>query len=233
MPINIGGDGVSEVTIGGEVVEEITVDGDVVYTDASAATIVESWEDDDFAEWDNVSADWTTQTDFTPGGAIGARYSSSSSSGMVRTTGVDRLPQQGDIFKYDWRTSVASVDAANIEFRVMWADTGTDWYEIHHDLSNNELEFWLRGSTNDQLFDVASDLPANTHLRTVVKWDDGTLGGSAGDFTISVLNVEAGTVLASGTANDPTLTGPGQIQLAPQPEEQWTLDFDYWRITTP
>lgn len=196
--------------------------------------IIDSWESGDFSAWDSVQTGWTTQSSFVTDGSLGARYSESQSDTITRTSGVDRLPEQGDIFKLDFQTDLSTANSSSNECRVHWADNGTDWYEVHLSVADGNIEFWLRGGTNDRPLNMSHDFAADTHYQLTVEWDDGTLGGSAGDFTITLTDMDAGTDVASGTANDTNHTGPGnEVSIQMNINEQVTWDFDNWRITNP
>lgn len=199
-----------------------------------APDVVESWEDQDFSEWSSVGAGWSIQSSFVTDGDYGAEYSDSGGNTTVRSTGVDDLPQQGDRFVIDWTTSIGSDNASGVEWRLHWAYDGTDWYEIHHNMDESTLEFWLRGSSDTRHINDVADYDADTHYQTVVVWDDGaTFGGSAGDFDIKVTDMDnGGSVVASGSASDNNLTD-GEVRMQPNPTEQVTFQFDNWRITNP
>lgn len=199
---------------------------------ASSTVIIDSWESQSWADWD-TPGDWTTGTTFVTDGTYGGEHTTSSGSTATSESGLNAYPQQGDIFKVDFQTSPGTSGASDtFDFRVGWAaNTSTgERYEFHADIQNGDFELWERSPNNRLAVDSGVSWQDSTHYEVEVTWDDGTLGGSAGDMTLTLTNVDTSSQVTQISASDSDFTSGGVLAQAivNNANEIYT---DYWRIT--
>lgn len=198
--------------------------------ETAAATIIDSFEDQDFSEYS--SSNWTTGTTFVTDGSYGAEHSGTSGSLADSESGLNAYPSQGDKFKFDFETTVSTSNTSDSwELRIGWAwdSANNNWYEVHLDVVNGDFEVWAR-DVNDRFINESYSYSADTHYSVTVEWDDGsTFGGSAGDMTVTLRDEDAGTQEVQASDNDTSWTSGG-VRMQVISNLSQTFYFDYWRI---
>jgi hypothetical protein len=201
----------------------------------ATTTVVDSFEDSDISEYNGATANVTVadEQNVTVSAQDGSKvlhYTSSNNSGITSDPGegLNAYPSQGDVFRYwvyDVNDSFSRVgfaaqpgaDPSDNEYLIqVWAaGDGVNIYEREND-----------SITSRAGFDTA--INSGEWYEVKVTWDDGTLGGNAGDITVELFD-SGGTSLGSATANagdfSQTYTSGGVTWRAS--DETF---FDYMRI---
>ena len=198
-------------------------------------TLIDSFEDQDLSEYYQSPEDYNIGQQFPIDGNYSLRYPANlTGSQMYSDSGLNAYPQQGDIFKIDWQINTASADTSSFyrweqQFAVDSADQDIRYF-INYSIDGNSIAIWNDDTNTRIAVDFSVDYQANTHYQTEVVWDDGSLGGSAGDFTLTLTDVDSGTQVSQISGNDTGLTSGG-IGFDTTNDEGGTFDFDYYRIT--
>lgn len=180
-------------------------DGTVLYT----AGLVDSWEDQDFAEYDLVDGaktDFGFNTTNTKHGTVAAELADDTSyPKLLSTAGLDHYPAPGDRFEIWVYHSIGTATATTCQYGIYFG--GIDLSNLYYwrtqvDSGIHELMVKSNGS-NSQIARADANLDAGWY-RWIIDWDDGaTFGGVSGDMT-GTIEDESGTVVATMSGNDTT-----------------------------
>lgn len=132
---------------------------------------------------------------------------------IVSDTSLPNLPQRGDTFRFDWEAVSGIPSNDNSKFFVQFGGqdgpTGThNAYELEIEVATAEVDMQVDdGGTDTSLGDATIPLDNYTSYRTTIAWDtDGN-----GQFDISFLNRDTGTVVGSITTDSDTTFNGGNI----------------------
>lgn len=202
---------------------------------SSGPTIVDSFEDQDKAEYDVGDASaWNVDQTFASDGSYGLTHTGAAQSkDLISTSGLDAYPSQGSEFHIDheWTYGGASANSHQMRYYFAYND-GSNHYMIQEIHNDGNLEIWRDiGSGYERIassFDA--NYPENTKIRTEVVWDDGTLGGSQGDITVTLIDTSDGSQIDTLSANDTNHTSGGMGFNSNIADSNFRNSFDYWRI---
>lgn len=189
---------------------------------------IDSFEDQDLSEYSGATGDFSITQDFATDGDWGLEYSAADGLSIISQSGLDHYPSQGDIIKYDWETTASTSATSgfarfNFGFGVQTNDSNRYYVQINVDGGSTSI--WEDGADDRIAVDFSTDYDANTHYSVEITWDDGTLGGSAGDLTVVVTDEDAGTEVTTISANDTTYSDGGiEWEFANGSGETWNVD---------
>ena len=176
-------------------------------------SMVDDYEDGEMAEYEDHDGVWdTNEVQF----ATSPVYSGDSSvfvegtpggQKLISTNGLDIYPKQGDEFEF-YGYLDGTVGAGSGQLATYFGvQDGANHYYVDVRWYNDEVRLHKNGSYVANAQSVG--LTGQAWHRFRVQWDDGsTFGGVAGDITI-IVEDDAGTQLASFTANDTEYTEGG------------------------
>lgn len=186
---------------GGVQFSEGSTDGDWYFDDWRLAgqqtpDVIDSFEDQDFAEYSGFPAYFHIDGD----AAIDGRYSAQSDDDQYRIyayshpgDGLAHYPQKGDIFEYHVRASALnSMGVSGCWWGVVDGAEDDNHYTARVLWDTDEIELSVEdGGTLTQLATASEvGLSADTWVNIRVEWDDGTLGGTDNDIRLTVTGID-------------------------------------------
>jgi hypothetical protein len=203
----------------------------------SGVTIVDSFEDQDLAEYTGASTSDSGKSIVTSPVLDGtyALELTSFESGMysVPGDGLNAYPTKGDVFNLIQQTT----GSVNGRWRLYFGlETGTDeTYEVEFDLDNStfSLNSVVGGSRSTLVSATSVPYATGTWYAGRVTWDDGTLGGSDNDITVELVEDPTGSATVLETlgpvSNSDHATGDG-VGLNAANYNANAVVVDYWHI---
>lgn len=202
-----------------------------------APVVVEDWEDDSpLSEWSGSTGDVTIQTGTVHNGSNAAQFGDGAT-GFIEIdslagNGLGAYPQKGDIFKLYVR--VTSATAGNNRIKYGAADTD-NCYHIEVDYGNDRFRLLkdVSGSVDTVFGSVTGvGFSTDTWYEVELTWDDGSLGGTEDDMTVSLADMSSDTGLGSATGNDSDYASEGGVIASAWVGNAGEDKFvDYWHIT--
>lgn len=176
----------------------------------SGPPVIDSYEDQDFAEYDleldGGAAEYDFITTNAQDGDVSARLVDNTGWPYVASTGgLDYYPGEGDRIVFWAYNSIGTSSASNCQFGIWFAGNDFDnAYFIRHRVDSGFARFDRNsdtyGNTSWGKFNV--DVAAGWN-KYILEWDDGsTFGGTTGEMTLTIED-DSGTVLGSGSGSDP------------------------------
>lgn len=185
-------------------------DGSVLWSGGPAETIVDSWEDQDYAEYDlessGTTADFGFNTTNTKHGGVAAELSGNTSyPKILSTSGLDNYPAPGDHFEIWKYNSIGTTSASNCQFGMYFGGVDlSNLYYTRQRVDDSTMQLMVKSGGTDSGVDTATTSLDAGWYRWDIEWDDGsTFGGADGDFSITCED-EAGATMFTLAGNDTT-----------------------------
>ena len=205
---------------------------------ATPVTVIDSFEHRDVTNngWSTVASggqDWTYSSAFLGCGDVSLALSGNSFRRIASYPGdgLSAYPQQGDVLKYEWQTTITP-GGGDGQLRLYFAaDQNDDVYRLDMDIGDDKVALYDR--LDNRQIDVVTGvgLQADTHYSTTLEWDDGnTFGGAAGDMTVRVVDLETGSTVARLSGNDAARSQGGIEIMHATNSAGDTIYSDYYRI---
>ncbi|TQQ81865.1 hypothetical protein [Halonotius roseus] len=206
---------------------------------ATEISIFDSFEDGDFSEYPNKTDDgsgWTFGSSFVTDGTAGIEITGAKDDLLSYPgDGLSDYPAPGDTWKFDIESSLGTTETSSIHrywFYFGISDDGSEEYRLDVDVDGNQLGLWYLGGSNERFgVDFSVDYSANTHYSVELTWDDGTLGGSAGQITATITDEDTGTEVSSISGTPAVQLPSNGIQISAEAEAGGYFRTDQYRIT--
>lgn len=206
----------------------------------STATIVDDYEDQNLDEYSFSAANsYAIETGSPISDTASLRRDGSADTGYefaVSTSGLDNYVSKGSTFQAKMRYPVDSSSSGASQGGLLFAGADTDnWYGGRYDAVDDDLNVVKHTSSGGQSTIATTNTvtggsyTAGDVVILEVVWDDGTLGGSDNDITVTLYNSDKTTEHGSASANDSahaTNTGVGAQGYADADANEWIMD-DY------
>ena len=215
MTITVDGTEVADITIDGDPVQEVTIDGNVVWS-ATATTLIDSYEDLDYAEYADDEANggrsafgFNSALEAVDGTEYAELDSDDTYPKIFSTSGLPNYPEKGSKWQVWQRQSIGSGSASTCHWGWYFGGSSlSDTYYTRINAGNDAVELARKSSTNGDANLASATVSVPTGLYYwIIEWDDGaTFGGASGDMNATLYD-HLGRTVVSLSANDDEFAG--------------------------